>query len=82
MTIITKEDYGLEALGIKQYQEISRNASFEELFQLETDPHLTGYDKGVVTKTGAVAVDTGKFTGRSPKDKYVVEEEALKKDIW
>lgn len=82
MITAIKEDYGLEEIGIKQYLAINRNASYEELFQLEIDPNLTGYEKGILTKTGAITVDTGKFTGRSPKDKYVVEEGTLKQNIW
>jgi phosphoenolpyruvate carboxykinase (ATP) len=48
------------------------NLSYKELFERETDKKLKGLAKGIVTEFGAVTVDTGQFTGRSPKDKYVV----------
>jgi len=73
---------GLDKLGIVDCPEIFYNPSFEELFQYETDPALDGFERGVVTDTGAVAVDTGKFTGRSPKDKYFVNEPSSKDKIW
>ncbi len=72
----------LERLGIKDIRRIYYNLSYDELFKHETDPSLEGYEKGVVTEFGAVAVDTGKFTGRSPKDKYIVEEETSKYNVW
>ncbi|HLD70199.1 MAG TPA: phosphoenolpyruvate carboxykinase (ATP) [Candidatus Omnitrophota bacterium] len=72
----------LDKLGIVKSREIYRNLSYDELFQHETDPALTGYEKGTITKLGAVAVDTGKFTGRSPKDKYVVDESSCHEHVW
>jgi len=75
-------DLGLDKVGIVSCQDIFYNLSYEELFEHETDPALEGYDRGVVTSTGAVAVDTGRFTGRSPKDKYVVEEDVSRDHIW
>ncbi|MDD4848634.1 MAG: phosphoenolpyruvate carboxykinase (ATP) [Bacteroidales bacterium] len=68
--------------GIRDSKEIFYNLSYEELFKHETDPSLDGYDKGVVTSLNAVNVDTGIFTGRSPKDKYIVEESESKNNIW
>lgn len=68
--------------GITQWKNLSYNLSYDELFNHETDPSLEGYEKGIVTTTGAVAVDTGKFTGRSPKDKYIVEEPISKANVW
>jgi len=56
--------------------------SYDELFRHETDPSLEGYERGFVTNTGAVAVDTGIFTGRSPKDKYIVDEDTSREHIW
>src|SRR3989304_6148926 len=61
---------------------VYRKLSYPELFQHETDSRLEGLEKGFVTKFGAVAVDTGKFTGRSPKDKYIVQEESCEKYVW
>lgn len=72
----------LDKLGIVRHKEIYRNLSYDELFQHETASTLTGYEKGIVTKLGAVAVDTGKFTGRSPKDKYVVDEPDCHPHVW
>lgn len=72
----------LENLGITAWEEIRRNPSYQELFEAETDPSLDGYERGVVTSLGAVAVDTGRFTGRSPRAKYFVEEPSSKDHIW
>lgn len=72
----------LSVYGITDVKEIYHNLSYDELFQHETDPNLQGYERGYVTNTGAVTVDTGIFTGRSPKDKYIVEEETSKDNIW
>ena len=72
----------LKNVGIKNIEEVFYNLSYEELFEHETDPNLRGYEKGFVTSTGAVAVDTGIFTGRSPKDKYIVKESENEHNIW
>ncbi len=72
----------LSQYGITDVKEIFYNLSFEELFIHETDPSLDGYEKGMVTNTGAVAVDTGKFTGRSPKDKFIVMDDVSKDTVW
>lgn len=72
----------LEKYGITDAKEIYHNLSYDELFKHETDPGLEGFEKGFETNTGAVAVDTGIYTGRSPKDKYIVEEETSKQNIW
>ena len=72
----------LSKYGISDVQNVYYNLSYEELFKHETDPSLEGYEKGFVTNTGAVAVDTGEFTGRSPKDKYIVREPSSGKNVW
>ena len=72
----------LEAVGIHDVKEIVYNPTYEELFEEETRPELEGFEKGVVTEMGAVAVDTGVFTGRSPKDKWVVKDETTKDTLW
>ena len=72
----------LAQLGITQVKEIVRNPSYEQLFEEEMAPNLEGYEKGVLTNTGAVAVDTGIFTGRSPKDKYIVYDDSSKEHVW
>jgi len=79
---IDHNNFGLEQLGIQNIEEIHYNLSYDELFRHETDPDLKGFEKGVVSEFGAIAVDTGKFTGRSPKDKYIVEDETTKDTIW
>ncbi len=56
-----------EAYGISDVHDIVYNPSYDLLYQEELDPSLTGYERGVLTNLGAVAVDTGIFTGRSPK---------------
>jgi len=75
-----KED--LRSYGIENVSELNYNLSYDELFEHEIHPHNKGFAKGIVTDRGAVAVDTGIFTGRSPKDKYIVEEETSKDNIW
>lgn len=72
----------LEKYGIKDVNEIYYNLSFDELFKHETDPSLEGFEKGYVTDLGAITVDTGIFTGRSPKDKFIVKEVTSEKNIW
>ena len=68
--------------GLHNVKEVIRNPSYEMLFEEETREDLTGYERGVVTELGAVAVDTGIFTGRSPKDKYIVLDDVTKDTVW
>ncbi|UTV27638.1 phosphoenolpyruvate carboxykinase (ATP) [Photobacterium atrarenae] len=72
----------LSQYGISNVTEILRNPSYEQLFEEETKPGLEGYEKGIVTELGAVAVDTGIFTGRSPKDKFIVKDDTTKDTLW
>lgn len=72
----------LKSYGLDQVKEVYYNLSYEELFAHETNPELEGFEKGFITNTGAVAVDTGIYTGRSPKDKYIVEENESKGNVW
>ncbi|MGB5707875.1 MAG: phosphoenolpyruvate carboxykinase (ATP) [Arenicellales bacterium] len=72
----------LSTYGITGAKEIIYNPSFEKLFEEETLPGLNGFEKGVVTDSGAVAVDTGVFTGRSPKDKYIVRDDSTRDTFW
>ena len=72
----------LTKYGIIGTKEIVRNPSYEELFVAETDPSLEGFDKGQLTELGAVNVMTGIYTGRSPKDKFIVMDENSKDTIW
>ena len=72
----------LKDLGVLDPVEIYHNLSYDELYQHETNPALTGYEKAYLTKSGALSVDTGIFTGRSPKDKYIVMDENTKNNVW
>ena len=65
----------LSKYGISNVGEIVYNPSYETLFRAEMDPSNEGFEKGVLSNTGAVNVRTGIFTGRSPKDKYIVKDE-------
>lgn len=72
----------LKSYGITHAEKIYHNPSYELLFEHEMDPSLEGYDKGQLTKLGAVNVMTGRFTGRSPKDKYIVMDDKSKDTVW
>ena len=72
----------LKAYGITGTTEIVHNPSYEELFAEETKAGLGGFDKGQVTELGAVNVMTGVYTGRSPKDKFIVMDENSKDTVW
>ena len=72
----------LTKYGITGVTEIVHNPSYEELFVAETDPSLEGYEKGQLTELGAVNVMTGIYTGRSPKDKFIVMDENSKDTVW
>lgn len=72
----------LSKYGIKDVKEILHNPSYEVLFEEETKAGLEGYERGQVTELGAVNVMTGIYTGRSPKDKFFVMNEASKDTIW
>jgi len=72
----------LSIYGITDVKEIIYNPSYELLFEHEMDPSLEGFERGVLTKSGAVSVDTGIFTGRSPKDKYIVHDEVSENTVW
>ena len=72
----------LSQYGIKDVKKIIHNPSYDDLFKYETDPSLTGFDKGQVTELGAVNVMTGEYTGRSPKDKYLVKDETTENTVW
>ena len=72
----------LTKYGITGTTEIVHNPSYEMLFEEETKPELEGYEKGQETELGAVNVMTGIYTGRSPKDKYIVMDENSKDTVW
>jgi phosphoenolpyruvate carboxykinase (ATP) len=75
-------DIDLSKYGITGAKEIVHNPSYEYLFDEEMKSELTGYDKGQLTELDAVNVMTGEFTGRSPKDKFIVEDENSKDTVW
>jgi phosphoenolpyruvate carboxykinase (ATP) len=72
----------LRQYGITNAEEIFYNPSYELLFEHETNPDLKGYEKGQLTESGAISVDTGIFTGRSPKDKYIVLDDTSRDTVW
>ncbi|TVZ38490.1 phosphoenolpyruvate carboxykinase (ATP) [Alteromonadaceae bacterium 2753L.S.0a.02] len=72
----------LSKYGIHDVQEIVHNPSYDQLFEEETNPNLEGYERGQVTELGAVNVKTGIFTGRSPKDKFIVYDDVSKEHLW
>ncbi|MCO6565038.1 MAG: phosphoenolpyruvate carboxykinase (ATP) [Apibacter sp.] len=72
----------LEKHGISGIKEIVHNPTYEQLYQAEMDPKNEGYEKGELTTSGAVAVKTGVFTGRSPKDRYIVKDSVTENTIW
>ena len=72
----------LSKYGIHDVTEVVYNPSYELLFEEETRADLEGYEKGVVTESGAVAVKTGIFTGRSPKDKFIVDDDVSRGHMW
>ena len=72
----------LDQYGINNVQEIIYNPSFDKLYNDELDATLQGYEKGQLSELGAVNVMTGVFTGRSPKDKYIVKDNCTENTIW
>ncbi len=72
----------LEKYGIRNASQIIYNPSYEFLYQEELSEDLKGFERGQLSELGAVNVMTGEFTGRSPKDKYIVKDEVTKDSIW
>ena len=72
----------LAKYGINGTTEVVYNPTYDELFNEETQTSLEGYEKGKVTELGAVDVMTGVYTGRSPKDKFIVMDENSKDTVW
>ena len=72
----------LSRYGISGTTEIVRNPSYEELFNEEMRTDLEGYEKGQLTELGAVNVMTGIYTGRSPKDKFIVMDDTSRDTVW
>ena len=78
---ITKS-ISLEKYGIINAHDVVYNPSFDLLYNDELNPALEGFEKGQLTELGAVNVMTGVFTGRSPKDKYIVKDDVSKDTFW
>lgn len=76
------ENLDLVKYGIKDVQEVVHNPSYDQLYEEELRTDLEGYEKGQLTELGAVNVMTGVFTGRSPKDKFIVEDDITRDTIW
>ncbi len=72
----------LSKYGIDQVHEIVHNPSYEQLFEEELRSDLEGFERGQLTELDAVNVMTGIFTGRSPKDKFIVKDDTSKDTIW
>ncbi len=72
----------LSRYGITGVKKIIHNPSYDELFIEETKPGLEGYEKGIPTTLGAIDVFTGVYTGRSPKDKYLVKDATTENTVW
>ncbi|MBQ9321651.1 MAG: phosphoenolpyruvate carboxykinase (ATP), partial [Eubacterium sp.] len=72
----------LTKYGITDVKEIIHNPSYDFFYEEEIKPDLEGFDKGQVSELGAVNVMTGIYTGRSPKDKYIVMDETSKDTVW
>ncbi|MCK5637095.1 MAG: phosphoenolpyruvate carboxykinase (ATP), partial [Flavobacteriaceae bacterium] len=72
----------LDKLGIKNIKEVIHNPSYEQLFEKELKPGLEGFEKGQLTELDAVNVMTGIFTGRSPKDKFIVKDDITRDTMW
>ncbi|MCT4643954.1 MAG: phosphoenolpyruvate carboxykinase (ATP) [Carboxylicivirga sp.] len=77
-----KSTVNLNKYGITDTKTIIHNPSYDDLYLDELNSELTGFEKGQLTESGAINVMTGKFTGRSPKDKYIVKDEITKDTIW
>ena len=80
--VVLDDVLDLSVYGIVDTPDVVHNPSYETLFAEETRDDLEGLERGTVTASGAVAVDTGRFTGRSPKDKYVVRDASTRDTLW
>lgn len=81
-TTPTMPKLDIRAYNITNTVEIIYNPDYETLYREETRANLTGLERVILTQSGAVAVNTGRFTGRSPKDKYIVRDNTTNNNIW
>ena len=72
----------LSPYGIHNTTELLYNPSYDLLYEEETKDGLQGYERGILTESGAISVDTGIFTGRSPADKYIVRDDVTRENFW
>ena len=72
----------LSSIGITDVKEIVYNPSYDQLYEDELQPGLDGFAKGYLSELGAVNVLTGEYTGRSPKDKFIVKDDSTKETLW
>lgn len=79
---MNNKNIDLSRYGITNVKEIIYNPSFDKLYEEETHPELNGYEKAFKTELGALNVMTGVYTGRSPKDKYIVKDEVTEETVW
>jgi phosphoenolpyruvate carboxykinase (ATP) len=79
---MAKTQINLDKYGIHNIKNVLYNPSYEQLFEEEMNPNIVGFDKGKLTELGAVNVMTGVFTGRSPKDKFIVYDDFSKDNVW
>ncbi|MDP3452660.1 MAG: phosphoenolpyruvate carboxykinase (ATP) [Bacteroidales bacterium] len=77
MSVVDLSRYGIHNVG-----EVVHNPSYEKLFKAEMSEKNEGYERGLLTDSGAVAVKTGVFTGRSPKDRYILKDPTTEGTIW
>ena len=77
MNIYSSEILGLDTLGIDYNDKILRNLSVDTMVN-----DIITNNEGKIASNGAAMVDTGEFTGRSPKDKYIVKDEITNKNFW
>ena len=77
MNTYKPSDLGLKSLGLSDNISISRNLSYEDLVL-----DIIKNGEGHIASSGAAMIDSGEYTGRSPKDKYIVEEGSSSKKIW
>ena len=72
----------LSSIGISGVQTIVHNPSYDQLYEDELQPGLEGFARGYLTELGAINVLTGEYTGRSPKDKFIVMDDTTRDSYW
>ena len=70
------------SIGISDVKSIVHNPSYDQLYEDELKPDLEGFARGQLTELGAVNVLTGEYTGRSPKDKFIVMDDTTRDSYW